>query len=306
MKLLKIMLVLITVSLSLPLVALAQTETPYDLVNSVNNLRSLHGLEPYQIDPWLMAYAQEHAEYLAARQEGSHMHSDGTLPQDIGLQENVASGDVGIVTVAVVVYEIWVDWGHRHILIGYSSGEIGAGIAISENDQVYYTVNVRPGEDSEVITAVPFIPLATNAPGEDGSIIHVVGYGQSLWGIAESYGVTVESVRQLNSLSANSTVIQVGQELLIRAADTVTPSQLSQTPLVVTQTIVQKSPTLTAEIYSTDTIIPSSSIPIESTITPIDGYSYKKNIAPFAIITIGIIGLLLVMIFGFWKSSSGK
>jgi len=213
-KLLVLVLITISASFYLPFVTFAQSETPNDLVNAVNDLRALHGLEPYQIDPWLMSYAQEHTEYQADLQTGTHRYRDGSLPQDIGLLENVAGGDLGVVTVAIVVYEIWANWGHRHTLVGCSTGDIGAGMALSENGQVYYTVNVRPGE--EVITGtakpgtvVPLVPLETNTPGND-VIIHIVVDGETLWGIARFFSVTVDEIRHLNSIADDATVIFVG------------------------------------------------------------------------------------------------
>jgi len=294
-KFLILSLALIAIWLSFPLVALAQSETPYDLVNAVNTLRASYGLEPYHIDPWLMAYAQEHSEHQAAIQSGTHLHSDGTTPKSMGLQENVAGGHDGVVTVAVVVYEIWVDWGHRHILIGYSTGDIGAGIALSDNGQVYYTVDIRPGEEIEAIasdaTPLSYVPLETNIPSEDCSITHVVGYGQSLWSIAQAYGVTIDTIRNLNNIASDSTIIQVGQKLLI------------QPPAC--------TPTLSVPIQST-TYTPSAIVeatkPIGTTIpllkaTSISPYTEQKekSIGWIVILIIGIIGLLSASIFGFKK-----
>jgi len=293
-------LVLIAVSLSLPFVTFAQSETPYDLVNAVNSLRALHGLEPYQIDPWLMAYAQEHAEHQAAIQTGTHLHSDGTLPKDIGLKENVAGGDNGVVTVAVVVYEIWVDWGHRHTLIGYSTGDIGAGMALADNGQVYYSVDIRPGEEVVTDTTIPgtsapFIPLETSIPSENGSIIHVVGYGQALWSIAISYGVTVDDIRRLNGIAGDSTLIYVGQKLLIRPAYTVTP------------TIFGESSDIASETSTSITITPSpflTSSPTNPAIVPSTVLSSGK----FAVIVIllAIAALLPLVILSFRGSGRRK
>jgi LysM repeat protein len=315
-KLLVMFLVLITALLCFPLEISAQSETPYDLVNAVNDLRALHGLEPYQIDPWLMEYAQEHAEYQAKIQMGTHRHSDGTIPQDIGLQENVAGGSAGIVTVAVVVYKIWADWGHRHILIGYSTGDIGAGIALSENGLVYYTVNIRPGEDAVTVTPrpgtlAPFIPLETSTPSKDGAIIHVVGEGETLWSIAQSYGVTVDDIRRLNSMPDDSTYIYVGQKLLIRPAFTVTPILSAETPSAPTQSLSDTAALVTGNAAPTKTVTPSPSSTIKhptqsytvmpTTSMPPETALKNARIGPVVVLAVGVIGLLVTVIFAFRK-----
>jgi LysM repeat protein len=221
---------LVWASFEMPLEASAQDETAYDLIYAVNGLRASLGLEPYQVDAWLMSYAQEHSDYQAAMHKSTHEHRDGGLPWQIGIQENVAAGDVGIVTVSVVVYQIWVDWGHRHVLDGYTSGLVGAGIAISDDGTVYYTLDMRPGDDAVTVTpvpgtAVPFVPLVTCTPQPDGSIFHTVREGETLWSIALSYGVRVNDIRNWNGMAADSNYIYVGEKLLVRLIPTATPAQ---------------------------------------------------------------------------------
>ena len=82
----------------------------------------------------------------------------------------------------------------------------------------------------EQSTPLPFVPYLTSTPNEDGFIIHIVGEGQTLWSIAQSYGVTVDEILQLNALPADSTDIYPGQQLLIRMGITVTPAINDTTP----------------------------------------------------------------------------
>jgi LysM repeat protein len=308
-------LVLISAALFFPQAALAQGETPADLVSEVNGLRAAQGLDPYQVDPWLMAYAQEHSDYQAATQTSTHVHRDGTLPQDIGLQENVAGGDAGYVTVAVVVNQIWVDWGHRHVMVDYPYGEIGAGIALADDGQVYYTVDIRPAEQAATdtpaqSTPLPFVPYLTSTPNQEGMIIHVVAEGQALWSIAQSYGVTVDEIRQLNSMAADSTDIYPGQELLIRMGVTGTPAQQEITPSGSPQQPEGTSIPFTRTPAPTRTVVPSPSMTAQlspsDTATPAGAGSATplriEVIGGWILLILGIIGLFFVILVGFKRS----
>lgn len=296
-KQLFLFLVLILILTGSPHDTLAQSETSHDLVNAVNELRAFYGFPAYEIDPELMEYAQEHAEYMASIQSGTHQHSDGSLPTARGLVENVASGDQAAVTVAIVVNEIWSDWGHRTTLIGYATGEIGAGVALAENGQVYYCVDVRPGEvvaaTNAVNTPIPLNQFMTSTPQEDGAIYHVVRSGETLWKISDSYGIRIEEIRILNGMPADSSLINVGQRLMIRSAQTRTP-----TPYIKPTQAAPETPT---PPHFPETEISSSAM----TSSPGDSSSgldiaLSDNNRPIAImILIVLVAGLILGIFGF-------
>lgn len=79
----------------------------------------------------------------------------------------------------------------------------------------------------------PPAPRVTSTPRPDGAIVHIVQYGDTLSGIAQQYGVTVEQLIQLNAASIGAgNVIVVGQELVVSipAAPPTTPPQ--PTPVI--------------------------------------------------------------------------
>jgi len=265
----------------LPSNARAQAETGYDIIAEVNALRAENGLEPYTIDSWIMDYAQQHTQYQADIMQSTHRHSDGSLAWDIGLKENVAAGTAGYMNPHIAVYTIWQDWGHLNPMIGYTSGAAGAGVALSADGNVYYTLNVRTGSSSSQNTPLPgqtaqpaqatapFIPLITNTPNPEGVIIHIVGPGESLWGIAVSYGVTMDAIRGLNGMAASDTTIYEGQRLVIRTgvqalAPTPTgaqPTSLTPLPLPSATPTPTRTPTRTPAPSHTPTATPQAPLP---------------------------------------------
>ena len=296
---------LVSAWLSPPQQARAQSESGYDLINTVNALRASLGLTAYTVDPWLMSYAQQHADYIDSLNSGTHLHSDGVLPWEIGIQENVGGGTMGYVTAAVVVYQIWVDEGHYKVMAGYPSGEIGAGVAYSaDNEQTYFVIDVRPAaaEDVELAPAATaaFVPYTTSTPGADGWVVHTVTEGQTLWSIAISYGTTVNTIRELNGIPADSTAIYVGQALKIILAAAVTPAtQVSDaTPAVQYAAATNVPPSATPSPSPTATPQPSPTL----TSTPA---SWLERLPPervngaIVLVIIGVVGLYMVIRFGF-------
>ena len=240
----------------------------------------------------------------------------------MGLVENVAGGDFGYVTVEIAVNDIWSDEGHRRTLVGYPAGWVGAGISVSANGTVYYTFDVLPAKDPGEVsvevaapvlqdTAVPgaapaFTPFVTSTPAADGAIRHTVQPGEALWSIAISYGVTIAEIQEFNGIPADSTVIQVGQVLIIRPAGAAAPSatiaptgELTPT-LTVAPVGAAVGETVSAPAAPTQTLPPAPAETASPTATPTSAPATRPwdnpYFIPVAAIAIGIAGLLIILL----------
>jgi LysM repeat protein len=323
-SLLLYILVLLVALLPAPNNIQAQSESAYDLINSVNALRTSKGLEPYGIDSGLMSYAQQHADYMASIQSATHAHSDGSVAWEIGIQENVAEGTEGIVTVSIVVYQIWSDWIHWKTMVDYASGDVGAGVALGEDGMVYYVLNVRVGAAAPITVPTSglgsVVPIAVgtsttapdliailikSTPAADGSVFHEVDFGQSLWGIAIVYGVKMDDIRQLNNLASDSTIIYVGQKLLIFPASKETSLADAMATPIITETVIETKSTVTKSPITTSTNTVSITQMITPTSTSVVVVESKTNNYFFILITITLTGLLFAIFFGFKKPDLG-
>jgi len=85
-----------------------------------------------------------------------------------------------------------------------------------------------------VDTVAPGQPPVTNTPSPDGSIIHRVKYGETLWGISMAYGVSMDQIRALNGIQPAAISLYAGQRLIIRE-----PGSITAIPTITT------TPTLT-------------------------------------------------------------
>jgi LysM repeat protein len=308
-----------------PGVVHAQTENAYDLIGTVNGLRASMGLEAYQIDSYLMSYAQQHAEYMASIQSATHTHSDGSVAWESGIQENVAVGTEEIITTSIVVYQIWSDWIHWHIMVDYASGDVGAGVALGTDGNVYYVLNVRAAD-----TVQPAVPTSSSGnvaptssgirtatadlislmikstPAADGSIIHVVGYGQSLWSIAEAYKIKIDQLRSLNSIPQDYSTIFTGQELLIQPAFTPTATLSAEEAATLTKTFKPTAIPPTATPKPSRTPFPSASPTLTETPLPASISDNEPNSVAMMVMGVSLLGLVVVVIFGFVKTRNTK
>lgn len=145
------------------------------------------------------------------------------------------------------------------------------------------------------------VPVTTSTPEADGSIIHEVQYGQTLWMIAEAYAADRNEIIRLNNLSGTNPVLFPGQKLVIRFAPTptITPTFTSTLrPPTRTPTLSPTPVTPTA----TRTITPTPS-PTPRTLLP----DFRKLDSPtrsglgIGFVAVSLLGLAVVLFFGFRK-----
>ncbi|MBU2609610.1 MAG: LysM peptidoglycan-binding domain-containing protein, partial [Chloroflexi bacterium] len=99
--------------------------------------------------------------------------------------------------------------------------EIGAGVAVSGGKGYYVihcarprgaSVSYPPAAYTPGATRLPNIPSVStgtvipNTPNPDGSIIHIVQKGDTIYGIAFAYGIPVEELLRLNGLTLDSVI----------------------------------------------------------------------------------------------------
>lgn len=171
------------------------------------------------------------------------------------------------------------------IVVGLLAGWVSLGFA-----QTYVTPTVQV-----------IVPVETATPGPDGSIVHIVQYGQALLTIASAYGVPPEELIALNNLDPDNPVLWVGRELIIRLAPTAT---VTPTP-----TITQVPPTRTITPTPTP-VIPTATRTITPTPSPTPRALMpdirKMNVNTrrglgIGSVVISLAGLLAVWYFGFRK-----
>jgi LysM repeat protein len=246
--------------LSFPADVHAQAQVPsgYDLIAAVNILRTSHGLSPYGVDPLLMLSAQMQADYLASQAPGpasGHTGPGGTdadaraqavgFPYVAGLDinENWAAMPVGT-SFEAIFNGVWSDSAHQHTMLHQRGQLAGAGISVS-GDTMYIILDVAaywgdagktPWPTSSAygtaggtpVVSQYIAPVKIATPLANGSIVHQVQSGQSLWSIAIKYGVKIDTIRKLNGIAEDGT-IYIGQKLIIQSAGKTTPTPLKET-----------------------------------------------------------------------------
>jgi LysM repeat protein len=264
----------------------AQSYDPYTLIAEVNALRSANGLPELIPDPILMSVSQSHADYMASIGSVTHYSADGSRPfqrslaagypvaGDLSLggfhSENITAGTN--MTPAEAVSQWTGDEPHLNTMLSPQYKDIGAGVSIVGN-KIYYVIDTSrksgsavPAYIPQVVNGTPVVnlnPLVStifpSTPAADGSVIHQVRSGETLWLIAITYGVKIDEILALNNLPKDSPIYPK-QELIIKKglvpppSPTSTPtSVLLETPAV---TVVTLSPVVPAT-KQVDVITPS-------------------------------------------------
>ncbi len=248
----------------------ASTVTATELIDWMNSRRVANGYSPMVHDSLLDSSAASAAYAMAANGCG---HPGGKMERIAATgygggatffaTENIACAtDADLAWFAQ--YSIWGDPEHQLPATDAQYTHVGAFAYTASDGVTYYVMHAASDpygsssgstSGSSANTPMPTVqlvePVVTATPQKDGSIIHTVKYGQTLYTIAVWYGVTIDQIKTLNALTSN--IIYEGQTLIIRQAPSMT-----MTPTV-TATI--QRPTRTP----TNTKVPTKPAP---TVTP--------------------------------------
>ncbi len=222
--------------------------TAYDLIALVNNIRTGNGLPALEVSGILMSTAQSTAEIMAASRMGWHIGDVRGRIMAAGYgggatawaTENFAIGPMSLEDLAWM----WSDADHMIPMVKPAYQHIGAGVATAADGSIYYIVHAAytsgsgaastqpPGSTGAQPTAPAaqwIIPVVTATPAADGTVIHEVKMGQSLWSIAIAYNTHIVDILRFNQMSPEQQVVWVGQKLNIPVTPQPTLSQTQGT-----------------------------------------------------------------------------
>jgi uncharacterized protein YkwD len=292
----------------------------YDVVAAVNAYRATKGYYPLNPHPQVMAAAQAHAEWIVATGQGGHIGASGSNETtrvswtgygggaSIKCDENWASGR----TIEDALYGAWSDWTHQEVMLnawGNRYTDAGGGVAALGNGRYVFILNVclvvgkssggsvpgataNPQATADISNYIFGVTKAT--PMADGRIEHLVKYGQTLVTIAETYGTTIESLRTLNNMAADATLIYPEQKLLIQPATGIVAIQSTLAPLPTNTSqpgILLSAPTTAPTAFPIPTRLPTNPTPAIK-----DGNGQAVQNASLLLIGLAAIGLVVVLI----------
>jgi LysM repeat protein len=158
-------------------------------------------------------------------------------------------------------------WGNNYT-------DVGAGVADNGDGTFVFILDVclvQGGSSPDYSPNTPVDPNATPdmsnyifgvsaaTPAPDGSIVHIVQYGQTLATISEAYKITVDDLRSLNGMAPDNTTIWPDQKLLIKKPE--------GTPIAINTVSGSGTPELESTLQGTNTMAPTFT-PRSKTITP--------------------------------------
>ena len=326
MKITRILLIFASLSLFVPLFsapgpAQAQAGTAFEVLVQINNLRAANGLTPLVENQYLNIAAQNHANWIAETGLGGHTGEGGSTAADralavgygeganVWVTENWARGS-GL-TAYDCVYTMWApSTAHLDNMLTTWHNEFGAGAALDGTGFTVYVVNFGHSAGSNIpeqpistasgptATLVPLIqPVTTATPNPDGSVIHIVQFGQSLWAIADAYQISMADLLNQNGLTEED-AIYPDQQLLIVPASLEVIEEIIETETTAVANQAAQRPTPTPSPIATRTAQPTSTR-LESTPTAIPNQrgNFFANIFSGDTLFVGV-GLVVVSVLG--------
>ena len=218
----------------------------YDLIVAMNTLRVSYGLPALIEDPIVDAVAQSTAAIMAANSMSWHIgdvrgrlasagYGNGST---VWATENFAMSSNGMGIDEIMA--VWADADHMRPAVEAAYCNVGAGVA-QANGRTYYILQAayvsgrecgsssppaggtsQPGQSgtgSGGVVSQLVMPVKIATPDANGKIYHVVQAGQSFWGIAIAYQITIHDLEVWNN-TTRTTPLQAGQRLFIPGKNT--------------------------------------------------------------------------------------
>ncbi len=311
---------LLLIIFAIPNPSQAQAGKPYEVLAEINGLRAANGMAPLSENQHLNIAAQNHANWIASTGQGGHTGEGGSSAADraiavgygggtsVRVTENWARGP-GL-TASGVVYNIWApSSAHINNMLTTWHNEFGAGVALDGQGMTVYvvkfghvvgTVRPQPTRPPTGPTGTPaprVQPVSTAEPNPDGSVIHVVKFGQTLWRIVEAYEVSMVDVLAYNFLTEDSYIYPEQELIIIPAEVEEEPEELEETEAAEEQPTETPTPTATATRTPTPTATRTLSPSPTPTETPEPPTAILVNIFSGDSLWVGV-GLVSVSIFG--------
>ncbi len=306
-------LLLVGLLLALPQASVqAATVSPGELISMVNNLRAGNGLPALTEDSILNSTAYATAQAMAANGVCAHIGGarDRIAAAGFGGGAAVFATENMACAVSATISDIqqwWSDSVHMMPMNEARYTHVGAGAYTGSNGTTYYVLHaayVGEGGAASVASsaagasaaaaepAEPLVePVVTATPQADGSIVHIVQYGQALDTIATWYGVTIAEIKSLNGMASNN--LYVGDRLIIKVAPTVT--------ITPTRTVTPLQPTRTPSMTTTPTkpVIVNTPTPTEEPGLMESLPRIDRQWLGFGLLVVSAAGLMLVLYFLF-------
>lgn len=290
--------------------------SPNELINLINRARTSHRLPALSIDPILMQTAQTTADIMAGNLMMGHI---GDVKGRV-MAAGYGIGDIPWATENFVVLPLgsesriltaWADDIHQIPMVDPNYKHVGAGVAEVDGSAYYvlhaaYTSNKiykpgvpgTPGVQVKNVFSEYMYPVQTVTPQADGSVVHIVKSGQTLWSIAIAYNTHIVDILNANNLPQSLEMVYNGQRLIIPipAVQQKTPEPTpTYTQMVVNTEIPVKKQITPSSTTSNATVPQNKPTLIGNMKTETDG-AQSKQMIQYGIGSAIVLGLFLIII----------
>lgn len=311
---------------------LSPPRTPAEIIALINAYRAENGLPAYAQNAILMQTAQGQADYQASIGSVTHEGPGGTRPRDRAYAAGYGGGNT--IFISEIIYgnttggpETAVGWWktsqiHNDTMLASTYQEIGAGVAQDSNGRTYYTAvtgwvtglaytpdsSSNSSSEATEVPQVVMIPVVVAEPQPDGSVLHIIRTGQTLWTVAAVYSVPLEQILELNDLPEWA-VIHPGDEILVMpagSAHTATATPGDETATATASPTAARSPTRTPQTAAGSATGAQAQGDSESINLPSDPDAEAANSTVRLIVAVALASILLVIIASFFIRSGSE